>query len=103
MRVLLLNLGSDLLDAVNQALRGQGYDVRAEQCLSADQALAHSPEVLVSDLTGSNCAHSSLIAELKAVAEGEFSPKVVIDLLERFWPRSAQRDASITGGNRALG
>ena len=78
MRVLLLNLGSESVDAVDQALRGQGYDIGAEQCLSVDQVLAHSPDILVTDLTGSDCARSSLIAELKAIGEGESSPKVVI-------------------------
>src|SRR5215470_8687450 len=78
MRILLLNLASDLVDAVSQALRGQGYEVSAEQCLSVDEVLAHSPQVLLTDLTGSDCARSSLIAELKAAAEAESSLKIVI-------------------------
>jgi hypothetical protein len=45
MRVLLLNLGVDSLQAANSSLASQGYDVATNRDLAVDQVLALSPEV----------------------------------------------------------
>jgi len=78
MRVLLLNLGVDSLRAANKSLAGQGYDVSARRCQSADQVLILSPEVLVTEATPSDLSCCGLIAQLKARPETESSLKIVM-------------------------
>src|SRR6266849_4283908 len=74
MRVLLLNLGVDSLQAANKSLASQGYDVAAHRGLAVDQVLELSPEVLVTEATPSDLSCCGLITQLKARPETELSP-----------------------------
>jgi len=78
MRVLLLNLGVDSLQAANSSLASQGYDVASNRGLAVDQVLALSPEVLVTEATPSDLSCCGLIAQLKARPETESSLKIVM-------------------------
>ena len=78
MRVLLLNLGVDSLQAANSSLASQGYDVATNRGLAVDQVLALSPEVLVTEVTPSDLSCCGLIAQLKARPETESSLKIVM-------------------------
>ena len=78
MRVLLLNLGVDSLQAANSSLASQGYDVATNRGLAVDQVLALSPEVLVAEVTPSDLSCCGLIAQLKARPETESSLKIVM-------------------------
>src|SRR5260370_19264835 len=69
MRVLLLNLGVDSLQAANSSLASQGYDVATHRGLAVDQVLELSPEVLVTEVTPSDLSCCGLIAQLKARQE----------------------------------
>jgi len=77
MRVLLLNLGVDSLQAANKSLAGQGYDVATHRGLAVDQVLELSPEVLVTEATPSDLSCCGLITQLKARPETE-SLKIVM-------------------------
>jgi S1-C subfamily serine protease len=78
MRVLLLNLGVNSLQAANSSLACQGYDVATNRGLAVDQVLALSPEVLVTEVTPSDLSCCGLIAQLKARPETESSLKIVM-------------------------
>ncbi len=78
MRVLLLNLGVDSLQAANQSLGSQGYNVAAHRGLAVDQIQTLSPEVLVTEATPSDLSCCGLIAQLKARPETESSLKIVM-------------------------
>jgi S1-C subfamily serine protease/DNA-binding response OmpR family regulator len=78
MRVLLLNLGVDSLDAANKALAGQGYDVATDQGLTVEHVLALSPEVLVTEATPSDLSCCGLITQLKSRPETESPLKIVM-------------------------
>ena len=78
MRVLLLDLGVDSLQAANSSLASQGYDVATNRGLAVDQVLALSPEVLVTEVTPSDLSCFGLIAQLKARPETESSLKIVM-------------------------
>src|SRR5215469_9324499 len=78
MRILLLNLGSASLEAVNAALAGQGYEIATERGLSVEEVLALSPEVLITEATPSDLSCCGLIVQLKAQAETEPSRKIVM-------------------------
>ncbi len=78
MRVLLLNLGVDSLQAANKSLASQGYDVTTHNGLAVDQILTLSPEVLVTEATPSDLSCCGLIAQLKARPETELSLKIVM-------------------------
>src|SRR6266852_8584275 len=78
MRVLLLNLSVDSLQAANSSLASQGYDVAANRGLAVDQVLGLSPEVLVTEVTPSDLRCCGLIAQLKARPETESSLKIVM-------------------------
>jgi len=86
MRILLLNLGTESTQAVEQALSGQGYDIAAERSLTIDQILARSPELLITEATPSNLSCCGLISQIKASSEVP-APKIVMivhgDALER--------------------
>jgi S1-C subfamily serine protease/CheY-like chemotaxis protein len=77
MRVLLLNLGVDSLQAANKSLASQGYDVATHRGLAVDQVLELSPEVLVTEATPSDLSCCGLITQLKARPETE-SLKIVM-------------------------
>src|SRR6266852_3909628 len=78
MRVLLLNLGVDSLQAANQSLGSQGYNVAAHRGLAVDQIQTLSPEVLVTEATPSDLSCCGLITQLKARPETESSLKIVM-------------------------
>ncbi len=78
MRVLLLNLGVDSLEAANKALAGQGYDVATDQDLTVDHVLALSPEVLVTEATPSDLSCCGLVTQLKSRPETESPLKIVM-------------------------
>lgn len=78
MRILLLNLNTDALEAVERALAGQGYEITAESGLTVDEVLALSPEVLVTEATPSDLSCCGLITQIKARPETDSSLKVVM-------------------------
>jgi S1-C subfamily serine protease/CheY-like chemotaxis protein len=86
MRILLLNLGAESTQAVEQALSGQGYDIAAERSLTIDQILARSPELLITEATPSDLSCCGLISQIKASSD-VLAPKIVMivhgDALER--------------------
>ena len=54
MRILLLDFGAASLEAVQKALAGQGYELAVESGLTAEEVLALSPEVLITEATPSD-------------------------------------------------
>jgi S1-C subfamily serine protease/DNA-binding response OmpR family regulator len=78
MRVLILNLRPESLDATTGALSGQGYEVVAESGLTVDQVLALSPEVLVTEVTPSDLSCCALVTQLKSRPDTESPLKIVI-------------------------
>lgn len=78
MRILLLNLTTASLEAVERALAGQGYEITTESGLTVEQVLALSPEVLVTEATPSDLSCCGLITQLKARPETDASLKVVM-------------------------
>ena len=78
MRVLLLNLGSDSLEAAKSALSGQGYDVASEGALTVDEVLALSPEVVITEATPSDLSCCGLITQLKSRPSTDASPRIVM-------------------------
>jgi len=78
MRLLILNLRPESLDAVTRALAGQGYEVAAESGLTVDEVLAISPEVLVTEATPSDLSCCGLITQLKSRPETESPLKIVM-------------------------
>ena len=86
MRSLLLNLGTELTQAVRQALSGQGYDVASDGGLTVDKILARSPGLLITEATPSNLSCCGWISQIKASSDLR-APKIVMivhgDALER--------------------
>jgi S1-C subfamily serine protease len=78
MRILLLDFGSASLEAVQRALAGQGYELAVESGLTAEEVLALSPEVLVTEATPSDLSCCGLIAQLKSRPDTDSTPKVVM-------------------------
>jgi len=78
MRILLLNLGAESLEAANGALANQGYDVANGDGLTIDEILAMSPEVLVTEATPSDLSSCALIGQLKARPQTNSSLKIVL-------------------------
>jgi S1-C subfamily serine protease len=78
MRILLLNLNTDALEAVERALAGQGYEITSESGLTVEEVLALSPEVLVTEATPSDLSCCGLITQIKARPETDSSLKVVM-------------------------
>jgi S1-C subfamily serine protease/DNA-binding NarL/FixJ family response regulator len=78
MRILILNLRPESLDAATRALSGQGYEVATESGLTVDQVLALSPEVLVTEATPSDLSCCGLITQLKSRPETESPLKIVM-------------------------
>ncbi len=78
MRILLLNLGVDSTQEVEQALSGQGYEITADRSLTVDEILALSPEVLVTEATPSDLSCCGLITQLKSQPDTGSSLKVVM-------------------------
>ena len=86
-RILLLNLPSDSLGAVNTALSGQGYEIATENGLAVDGVLRLAPEVLVTEALPSDLSCCGLISQLKSQPETSSSIKIIMlvrgDALER--------------------
>jgi S1-C subfamily serine protease/DNA-binding response OmpR family regulator len=78
MRVLILNLRSESLEATSRALSGQGYEVLTETGLTVEQVLALSPEVLVTEVTPSDLSCCALVTQLKSRPDTESPLKIVI-------------------------
>ncbi len=78
MRILILNLRPESLDAVTRALSGQGYEIATETGLTVDQVLALSPEVLLTEATPSDLSCCGLITQLKSRPETESPLKIVM-------------------------
>lgn len=78
MRILLLNLNTDALEAVERALAGQGYEITSERGLTVEEVLALSPEVLVTEATPSDLSCCGLITQIKARPETDSSLKIVM-------------------------
>jgi S1-C subfamily serine protease/DNA-binding NarL/FixJ family response regulator len=66
MRILLLNLGPESTQEVNQALSGQGYEITTDRRLTVDWILALSPEVLITEATPSDLSCCGVISQIKA-------------------------------------
>ena len=78
MRILLLNLSTASLEAVESALVGQGYEIITKSGLTVEEVLALSPEVLVTEATPSDLSCCGVITQLKARPETDSSLKVVM-------------------------
>ena len=78
MRILLLNLRPESLDAATRALSGQGYELLTETGLTVDQVLSLSPEVLVTEVTPSDLSCCALVTQLKSRPETDSPLKIVI-------------------------
>jgi S1-C subfamily serine protease/DNA-binding response OmpR family regulator len=78
MRILLLDFGAASLEAVQKALAGQGYELAVESGLTAEEVVALSPEVLVTETTPSDLSCCGLIAQLKTRPETDSTIKVVM-------------------------
>ncbi len=78
MRILIVNVSEESLDAVNRALFGQGYQITAKNGLTADEVLAFSPEVLITEATPSDLSCCGLIAQLRSRTEAESLLKILM-------------------------
>ncbi|HEX8882523.1 MAG TPA: trypsin-like peptidase domain-containing protein [Candidatus Acidoferrum sp.] len=78
MRILVLNLNTDALEAVERALAGQGYEITTKSGLTVEEVLALSPEVLVTEATPSDLSCCGMITQIKARPETDSSLKVVM-------------------------
>jgi S1-C subfamily serine protease len=79
MRVLLLNLSADSLDAIQRALAGEGYQIIIESGLTIEEILALSPEVLVTEATSSVPNFCGLITQVKSHLDA--SPAVRVEMI----------------------
>lgn len=78
MRILILNLRPESLEATTRALSGQGYELTTEASLTVEQVLAHSPEVLVTEVTPSDLSCCALVTQLKSRPETDSPLNIVI-------------------------
>src|ERR1700730_16016923 len=69
MHILLLNLGIESTQKVDQALSGQGYEITAHRSAKVDEILALSLEVLITEATPSDLSCCGLISQFKAVSD----------------------------------
>jgi len=92
MRILILNLRPESLDAATRALSGQGYEVATESGLTVDQVLALSPEVLVTEATPSDLSCCGLITQLKSRPETESPLKIVMIVADSALERARALD-----------
>jgi DNA-binding response OmpR family regulator len=54
MRILIVDVSEESLDAVSRALSGQGYEITARGGLTAEEVLLLSPEILITEATPSD-------------------------------------------------
>jgi S1-C subfamily serine protease len=66
MRILILNLGMDSTQEVEQALSGRGYEIIADRGLTIDEILVLSPEVMVTEATPSDLSCCGVVSQIKA-------------------------------------
>ncbi len=66
MRIILLNLGAESTEAVQQALSDQGYEIATIETQAVDKVLALSPEVVITEATPSDLSCCGLISQIKA-------------------------------------
>jgi S1-C subfamily serine protease len=66
MRILLLDVGVESTERVEQALAGQGYEITTGHNLTVDQVFALSPDVLITEATPSDLSCCGLISQIKA-------------------------------------
>ena len=66
MRILLLNLGAESAQTVQQALSDQGYEIGTLETQAVDKVLGLSPEVLITEATPSDLSCCGLISQIKA-------------------------------------
>ena len=78
MRILILNLRPESLEATTRALSGQGYELTTEASLTVEQVLAHFPEVLVTEVTPSDLSCCALVTQLKSRPETDSPLNIVI-------------------------
>ena len=87
MRVLVLNLSPDSVNAVQRSLSGQGYEIMVNDGLTVDDVLASAPDVLITEAAPSDLSCCGLITQLKSRPGTESSPQIVMiihgDALER--------------------
>jgi S1-C subfamily serine protease/DNA-binding NarL/FixJ family response regulator len=78
MRILILNLRPESLDATTSALSGQGYEIVVQTGLTVEQVLALAAEVLVTEATPSDLSCCGLVTQLKSRPETESPVKIVV-------------------------
>lgn len=78
MRILILDVSRESLDALTQALSGKGYEVTAKTGLTVDEVLTLSPEVLITEATPSDLSCCGLITQLRSRPETESPLKIVM-------------------------
>ncbi len=78
MHILLLNLGAESAQEVEQALSGQGYETTAGRGLTVDEILARSPEVLITEATPSDLSCCGLISQIKSGPDPQILKIVMI-------------------------
>lgn len=78
MRILIVNVSEESLDAINRALFGQGYQITVKSGLTAEEVLAFSPEVLITEATPSDLSCCGLIAQLRSRIETESLLKILM-------------------------
>src|SRR6202044_127198 len=66
MRILLLDLGVESTEQVEQALASQGYEIPTGHDLTVDQVFALSPDGLIPEATPSDLSCCGLISQIKA-------------------------------------
>jgi S1-C subfamily serine protease len=67
-RILLLNLSIDSIQAVKRALAGQGYEIITGRGLTVDESLALSPEVLITEARPSGLSCCALMSQIRAAS-----------------------------------
>ena len=78
MRILILNVSGESLDAVNQTLSGKGYEITAASGLTVDEILKLAPEVLITEATPSDLSCCGLITQLRSRPETGSPLKIVM-------------------------
>lgn len=78
MRILILDVSRESLDAVNQALSAKGYELIAKSGLTVEEILRLSPEVLITEATPSDLSCCGLITQLRSRPETESPLKIMM-------------------------
>src|SRR5258708_4583364 len=78
MRLLMIDLSSETSELVNRALAGQGDEIATESELPADEGLALSPEVIITEASPTDLSCCGMISQLKAQSDTRASVKIVM-------------------------